>query len=221
MRNGLKYTLVLVFPLTLLWGQVKIGEDIDILNPAAILELESTRQGLLLPRMTTSQRDSIPIQENTEGLLIFNVDSNAIQYLKREPASAANNKKRPSYLWESAQDDRIRFTQTSHPEEGQLFFDALETVLYLWNGSAWIAHWWCAQSHRHPNACPTAQLVRVTVKHKRGEYRRLTAFYSGQPAVGWPCWTSRSSRVKRTSGSHWSTGPARSTRACRRRNVWD
>ena len=30
-------------------------------------ELESTTQGLLLPRLTTAQRDSIPIHENTEG----------------------------------------------------------------------------------------------------------------------------------------------------------
>ena len=78
MRNGIKYILVLVFPLSLLWGQVKIGKHVDVLNSAAILELESTRQGLLLLRLTTAQRASIPIHENTEGLLIFNVDSNAI-----------------------------------------------------------------------------------------------------------------------------------------------
>ena len=137
MWNGIKYILVLVFPLSLLWGQVKIGEHIDVLNPAAILELESTTQGLLLPRLTTAQRDSIPIHENTEGLLIFNVNSNTIQYLKREADTTTNNKQ-PSYSWESAQDDRIRFAQTSHPEAGQLFFDALEMTLYLWNGTAWI-----------------------------------------------------------------------------------
>ena len=83
MRNGIKYILFLVFPLSLLWGQVKIGEHIDVLNPAAILELESTTQGLLLPRLTTAQRDSIPIHKNTEGLLIFNVNSNTIQYLNQ------------------------------------------------------------------------------------------------------------------------------------------
>ena len=114
MRNGIKYILVLVFPLSFLWGQVKIGEHVDVLNPAAILELESTTQGLLLPRLITAQRDSIPIHKNTEGLLIFNVDSNTIQYLKREADTTTNNKQ-PSYSWESAQDDRIRFAQTSHP----------------------------------------------------------------------------------------------------------
>ena len=124
MWNGIKYILVLVFPLSLLWGQVKIGEHIDVLNPAAILELESTRQGLLLPRLTTAQRDSITIHENTEGLLIFNVDSNTIQYLKREPVAATNNKKL-SYSWESAQDDRIHFAQTSNPDAGQLFLYTL------------------------------------------------------------------------------------------------
>ena len=72
---------------------------------------------MLLPRLTTAQRDSIPIHENTEGLLIFNVDSNAIQYLKREANTAANDKT-PSYSWESAQDDRIHFAQTSNPDAG-------------------------------------------------------------------------------------------------------
>ena len=164
MRNGIKYILVLVFPLSLLWGQVKIGEHIDVLNPAAILELESTTQGLLLPRLTTDQRDSIPIHENTEGLLIFNVDSNAIQYLKREADTATNNKK-PSYAWESAQDDRIRFAQTSRPEAGQLFFDAIETALYLWNGTLWVAIGGYTQPHCQPHACPTAQLIWVTAEY--------------------------------------------------------
>ena len=93
MQSCLKYTLVLVFPLSFLWGQVKIGENISVLNPAAILELESTNKGLLLPRLTTSQRDNIPIDDETEGLFIFNVDSNSIQYLKRESASTTEKKR--------------------------------------------------------------------------------------------------------------------------------
>ena len=75
------YLSFLLTPYVYCWGQVKIGQNIDQLNPAAVLELESTNKGLLLPRMTTAQRDSIPIHENTEGLLIFNIDSNALQYL--------------------------------------------------------------------------------------------------------------------------------------------
>ena len=138
MQSCLKYTLVLVFPLSFLWGQVKIGENISVLNPAAILELESTNKGLLLPRLTTSQRDNIPIDDETEGLLIFNLDSNSIQYLKRESASTTENKKTSSYSWESAKDDRILFEQTKDPEVGQLFFDSLESSLYLWNGAAWL-----------------------------------------------------------------------------------
>lgn len=146
-------------PLSLLWGQVKIGEHIDALNPAAILELESTSKGLLLPRMTTAERDNIPIYENTEGLLIFNLDTNTIQYLKREPVSAINNKKSPSYSWENAQDDRIHFSQTSHPVEVQLFFDALETTLNLWNGTSWIL---IGGVHSHTVTPTPAQQLNLT-----------------------------------------------------------
>ena len=185
MRNSIKYILVLVFPLSLLWGQVKIGEHIDVLNPAAILELESTRQGLLLPRLTTAQRDSIPIHENTEGLLIFNVNSNTIQYLKREAVSATNNNK-PSYVWESAQDDRIRFAQTSHPEAGQLFFDALETALYLWNGTAWIP---IGGAHSHTVTPTPAQQLSLTgaqLSISEGNTVDLLPFIQGNPLLVGP-----------------------------------
>ena len=185
MRNGIKYILVLVFPLSLLWGQVKIGEHIDVLNPAAILELESTTQGLLLPRLTTAQRDSIPIHENTEGLLIFNVDSNAIQYLKREAVTATNGEK-PSYAWESAQDDRIRFAQTSQPEAGQLFFDALETVLYLWNASAWIA---IGGAHSHTVTPTPAQQLSLSgsqLSISEGNTVDLLSFVQGNPLLVGP-----------------------------------
>ena len=185
MRNGIKYILVLVFPLSLLWGQVKIGKHIDVLNPAAILELESTTQGLLLPRLTTAQRDSIPVHENTEGLLIFNVDSNAIQYLKREADTATNNKK-PSYAWESAQDDRIRFAQTSNPDAGQLFFDALETALYLWNGSAWIA---IGGAHSHTVTPTPAQQLSLSgsqLSISEGNTVDLVSFIQGNPLLVGP-----------------------------------
>ena len=185
MRNGIKYILVLVFPLSLLWGQVKIGEHIDVLNPAAILELESTTQGLLLPRLTTAQRDSIPIHENTEGLLIFNVDSNAIQYLKRKADTATNNKK-PSYAWESAQDNRIRFAQTSRPETGQLFFDALEMALYLWNGTAWIA---IGGAHSHTVTPTPAQQLSLSgsqLSISEGNTVDLLSFIQGNPLLVGP-----------------------------------
>ena len=180
------YLSFLLTPYVYCWGQVKIGQNIDQLNPAAVLELESTNKGLLLPRMTTAQRDSIPIHENTEGLLIFNVDSNALQYLKRAPSSATKNNKRLSYFWENAQDDRIRFAQTSHPEEGQLFFDPLETVLYLWDGSAWIT---VGGTHSHtvsPTAAQQLSLSGTQLSISEGNSVDLLSFIQGNPLLVGP-----------------------------------
>ncbi|WBV56460.1 hypothetical protein PFY10_19935 [Chryseobacterium daecheongense] len=47
-------------------------------HPSAILELSSTTQGFLPPRMTTVQRDAIA--SKTQGLMIYNTSVNIMQY---------------------------------------------------------------------------------------------------------------------------------------------
>lgn len=50
------------------------GADPD---PSAVLDVQSTQGGLLLPRMTTTQRDAI--QSPAEGLTIFNVETKCFE----------------------------------------------------------------------------------------------------------------------------------------------
>jgi hypothetical protein len=47
-------------------------------SPSAALEIVSTNSGLLLPRMTTAQRDAIV--SPTRGLMIFNLSDNCIHF---------------------------------------------------------------------------------------------------------------------------------------------
>jgi hypothetical protein len=63
-----------------LHGQVGIG----ILNvdPSAVLHLESTDRGLLLPRLTTAQR--VAIANPTEGLVVYDVTDSIIYYWNDE-----------------------------------------------------------------------------------------------------------------------------------------
>lgn len=51
-------------------------------SPLAILELESTQKGLLLPRLTTEQRRNLDPgkYKNSSGLVIFNKDTDCIEY---------------------------------------------------------------------------------------------------------------------------------------------
>ncbi|TVR81825.1 MAG: hypothetical protein EA412_02375 [Chitinophagaceae bacterium] len=59
---------------------VKVSEDntVSAVHPSAIFEVESTSKGVLLPRLTTTQRDNI-VTPVPEGLLIFNTDTNCVE----------------------------------------------------------------------------------------------------------------------------------------------
>ncbi|NMH86300.1 fibrinogen-like YCDxxxxGGGW domain-containing protein [Flavivirga algicola] len=71
------YVIILLwFSMYYGFGQVGIGTTTP--DNSAILELNSTTQGLLLPRMTANQRDAIA--SPAEGLLIYNLDSNCFQF---------------------------------------------------------------------------------------------------------------------------------------------
>lgn len=60
------------------FAQVGIGTVTP--DPSAILDVESTTAGLLMPRMTTTQRDNITSPQ--EGLFIYNLDSSCFQFYK-------------------------------------------------------------------------------------------------------------------------------------------
>ncbi|QCW99135.1 hypothetical protein FGM00_03025 [Aggregatimonas sangjinii] len=75
-------TLVLFFlagfcMLTQLQGQVKIGDNPQTIDPAAVLELESTSMALIITRVTTEQMEAIiPGQ----GALVYNTDTACVHY---------------------------------------------------------------------------------------------------------------------------------------------
>ncbi|WP_299436399.1 hypothetical protein, partial [uncultured Maribacter sp.] len=58
-------------------SQVKIGEQPDTIDPASIVELESTNKALVLTRLSNTQMQSIsPLR----GALIYNTDTQCIHY---------------------------------------------------------------------------------------------------------------------------------------------
>ena len=120
------------------WGQIKLGESPDYIDPSALLELESTTKGLLLPRMTSAQRDALPMDTSPVGLLIYNTDLHEIQYLFEVTLTNAKGEKRQELRWESATDDTIPFTRPTNPVAGQLFYDTGTAQLNLWDGSQWV-----------------------------------------------------------------------------------
>ena len=65
---------VMIIITSSLQAQVKMGNNPNSINAASLLELESTTKGLLIPRMTTAQRDAITSPPN--GLQIYNTTTN-------------------------------------------------------------------------------------------------------------------------------------------------
>ena len=51
-------------------------------NSSAILEMQSTTQGVLVPRMTAVQRLAVTVNATTEGLLVYDLDSLCFFYYK-------------------------------------------------------------------------------------------------------------------------------------------
>ena len=119
------------------WGQVKIGDNPMEINPAALLKLASTTKGLLLPRMTTLQRDSLSLESSPIGLLIYNTDVQEIQFLFETNVTDINGTKRQGLHWGNASTITIPFTRPVDPIVGQLFYDSELDQLALWDGIAW------------------------------------------------------------------------------------
>jgi hypothetical protein len=60
------------------FAQVKIGNNVLVLEPSAALEVESQNKGFLPPRLTTAERNAIT--QPALGLHIFNTDFNCPEY---------------------------------------------------------------------------------------------------------------------------------------------
>lgn len=73
----MKYFLILpafILATHLLWSQgVHISEASGNPHPSSILDVESNSRGLLIPRLTSEQRDAIP--SPSRGLVIYNLDT--------------------------------------------------------------------------------------------------------------------------------------------------
>ncbi|MCW3110307.1 MAG: hypothetical protein JWQ09_4813 [Segetibacter sp.] len=69
--------LVLWFGMQKIFGQVKIGNNPNTINPRSLLELESTDKALLLPRLNNTQM-SILGTAAADGMLIYNTDNKAL-----------------------------------------------------------------------------------------------------------------------------------------------
>ena len=124
-----KNTLLITFFLVCLinYAQVKIGDNSFDLSPFSILELESSDKALLIPRMTTEQRDLSFDQTAPIGLIIFNITTQGFEYFYETPE--AEKKLRSIKGLEI-------YTEIDRPESGSSgdsYYDPETNTLYAWN----------------------------------------------------------------------------------------
>lgn len=74
----LYFIISLLFISSALFAQVGINADNSTPNPSAMLDVKSTSQGFLPPRMTTTQRDAIT--SPVAGLTIYNTTKNTTEW---------------------------------------------------------------------------------------------------------------------------------------------
>lgn len=75
--------LLLAFFPSLLLAQIKMGTNPTQIEPYALFEMESQTAGLLIPRMSSQQRDAAFLDDIPNGLMIFNRDTQCVEvYLK-------------------------------------------------------------------------------------------------------------------------------------------
>jgi hypothetical protein len=142
----MKYVILLIaslsFVVDTLQAQIKLGDNIDFISPYALLELESTEKGLLLPRLSTQQRNTFFGEDVPPGLLIFNTDSQKIQYARSRISSSS---KELGIHWENLLNEHILSQSMGatptieNPTNGMLFYQDYENDLYVYNEA--LAEW--------------------------------------------------------------------------------
>src|SRR5689334_13046003 len=86
MHSTLFFILFLSFQFSIAQN-LAINTDGSKANPNAIVDIKSTTKGLLIPRMTTSQRLLIP---QTTGLLVYDTETKSFWYSNGEKWQSIN-----------------------------------------------------------------------------------------------------------------------------------
>jgi hypothetical protein len=101
-QHSLFCLLIPFFSFRLSYSQIIISDDVNAtVNPSAMLEIKSTDKGLLIPRMTTAQRNSI--SNPTGGLLVFDTDESSFYIYGEGPGGTPvwNDLSTPSGIWQT------------------------------------------------------------------------------------------------------------------------
>ena len=124
MRNLL--CILLFISTSIAWGQVKVGDNINTIDSASILELESSTKALVVTRMTTVQMNAV---NPLNGAMVYNTDESCLFVY-----DGAN--------WKTLCDSQISVSTASMPplsaKPGDIWFNDTNNTVSIWDGTNWI-----------------------------------------------------------------------------------
>ncbi|HDZ14469.1 hypothetical protein LCGC14_0711430 [marine sediment metagenome] len=108
-------------------AQVKIGENLQEIDGASILELESKNRAFVLTRVSQAEMNAIvPLN----GALVYNTDNQCVYMFN-------------GAVWKSLCNAGINVTKSAvEPQinqEGDIWIDSSQNAMKIWNGSAFVA----------------------------------------------------------------------------------
>lgn len=110
-------------------AQIKMGDNPLVIDPLAIFEIESNNQGVLLPRMSTVDRDSAFQNNIPNGLLIFNLTTNRFEFY--DAAEEVWNPIQTPIPKLSIQDNHLYLTDDNSVDLNHLIDNTDEQQLHL------------------------------------------------------------------------------------------
>ena len=122
-------------------AQVKIGDNPTDIHPFAVLEIESHDKGILIPRMTTQQRDAVFTASTPEGMIIFNTTKSKLQIYHQQIDQLTGKKISNELTWDDIGDQPIvpaATTAPTVPVTGELYLDTQTNIVQVYNGTVWI-----------------------------------------------------------------------------------
>ncbi len=136
MRKAIFFSFVLTLIIHAVQGQIKIGDNVESISPYAILELESVQKGLLIPRLTTQERNTYFGEDVPPGLLIYNTDTQKIQYVRSRISATTKN---VETYWDNISNEQVLSqsmggtSTVENPFNGMVFYHENEHDLYVYN----------------------------------------------------------------------------------------
>ena len=136
MKKAFFFSIVMTLIVHAVQAQIKIGDNVESISPYALLELESVQKGLLIPCLTTQERNTYFGEDVPPGLLIYNTDTQKIQYVRSRISASTKN---IETYWENISNEQVLSqsmggtSTVENPFNGMVFYHENEHDLYVYN----------------------------------------------------------------------------------------